>query len=160
MDVQTEKQRVDSVGIYPLGISLDPETVHRFYTDNFIQRTLAMLAGESVLGQQLVRVSTSGAIHTVQSGSAIESYDTIDGNAPDAYGAAHRLTISDFASYWTLFVENNDAEIQFMNGDSGVWFDSLVLKPGYSSFQINTSACQIRNRTPGSVAVYQMIGWK
>jgi hypothetical protein len=110
-------------------------------------------------GQKPINASSSGALHVAQSGSALETYALKDGTAADAYNSTNKLEIADFASYWTVYVENNPALISFEVGDTGVWLDDIRVSEGYSVYNINTHSVRIKNRNAGSNAVFQLIGW-
>lgn len=158
MEIENYPQRVENVNLYPPELELDPSSVRRLYLDNTIQRSLALISAIAADGQHVLACTPTGELKTVSSGSGYTEYDSLAGSAPDAYNSTHTLTFS--GSHWTILVETNEAEIHFRNAVDTAYLDSIPLTLGYHCFDFSSSSIQIKNRVPGSVADYTIIGWR
>lgn len=138
-------------------ILFDPPRVERYYTDNFVQRTLAHLVAKASSGSVILKCNSAGELVVATTGAAYEDNDTKAGNAPDTYTTI--LTFDKIVSRVDIWVYNNI--MNFIRSPDGVrWGDDIEIPADSSySFDASTHSIKIKNETAGDVARYIVVGW-
>jgi hypothetical protein len=141
------------------GSNYDPKYIQKFFISNILSRIFAYLFGWDYEANRPVKLScTSDGLLKVSATAGVNEHNiTFSGNAPDTYGTPHDF--GRIVRVVDVVVRNNDAVIQ-RSLDGVVWDDEITVwtDSGYS-FDCNTRYVRIKNKTAGSTAVYQFVGW-
>lgn len=142
------------------GGNFDPKYLRKFFTSNIVQRVFSYLFGWDYI--QGIPVKLQATPEGLLRVSALPVYfsinETFSGNAPDSYGTP--LTFAGIVQHVDIWVMNNDAVIQ-RSIDGSTWQSEItVYRDSYYGFDASTIAIRIRNRVAGSVAQYQIVGWR
>lgn len=138
-------------------LTLDPKKPTRYYVSNIFQRVFSALFGW--YGKELKRIkcTSAGELRVATTGAPVSNNDTHSGNAPDTYGTP--IQFDDVAIRVDIFVFDNPAIIK-RTPDGTTWNDEIEI-PANSMYSIDASthSINIRNKTAGSIARYQIVGW-
>jgi hypothetical protein len=141
------------------GISLDPQYIQKFFVSNILSRIMAYLFGWDYIANRPVKLQcSSDGLLKVQATAGVNEHNiTFSGNAPDTYGTP--LDFGRIVRTVDVAISNYDA-VMCRSLDNVVYDDEFtVFKDMIYSFDCNTRYIKIKNRTAGSVAVYQIVGW-
>lgn len=138
-------------------IQFDPKHLQRFFTSNVIRRTIShsfVWTGKLWVRQ---KGTSAGAIVTAPIGTGFEHNDRYTGNAPDAYGTA--IAFDSIASRVDLWIWDKAALIK-RSVDGVLFEDEIELSAdSFYSFDCSTHSINIKNKTGGQTARYQIVGW-
>lgn len=139
-------------------LTYDPPKLSKFISSNIITRTFAHLFARSIDGIKYLACTTAGILKVAVQGSGYEHNDVKSGTAGDAY-LGSPLAFDGVASTVDIYIETNDAIVK--RSVDGVSFDDEFWVPAGAVVSIDsvTHSINIKNRTPGSNAGYQIIGW-
>jgi len=137
-------------------LAFEPEHVRNFFTTNIFTRTLAHLVGWTGKRAKMLRCTQAGELKTAPTSTGIEHNDTKSGDAPNAYGAA--IEFDQVASRLDIFIFDNPATFK-RSLDGATFEDEIEVPAGFYSVDCVTTSFNIENKTPDSVARYQVIGW-
>jgi len=151
-----EVQRIEDNGFLE-NFTFIPQFVTRWFVDNIITRSIAHLVAWSEAGAKRLLCTTAGILKVAPVGTGFEHNDTHAGNAPDAYGTA--ITFDSIASRVDIWIFDNDSIVK--RSKDGITFDDEVEVPADLLYSVDctTTSINIKNKTGGSVARYQIIGW-
>lgn len=152
-------QHVEINGLFPSELQLDPPFLRRLYLDNILRRSLSLTSAMSTAGQKLLVATPAGILKVAITGAGFEAYEVDSTTAADAYNATNTLTPASLSSRWDILVETHDAIVHWRNLGDTAYVDDIILPIGAYSFDIASVGIQWRNRTPGSNAVVQVVGW-
>jgi len=139
-----------------LDAELEPEYVREFFTDNLFRKTLAFLVGRASKEAKILRCTEGGVQKVASVGAGLEFNDTKSGTAPDDYGAA--IQFDEVVSVIDIFIW--DYPVIFKRTHDGLTYgDEFELDPGQYRFEVSTHSFNIKNKTAGLTARYQVIGW-
>lgn len=88
-------------------------------------------------------------------GAAHGTYAADNGDAPDAFGAAHTFETPDPMRRVEILIEDNTAIVQFKDSDSN-WGDDVKLVPGGHTRTLDGRGVRIKNETAGQTAAYNI----
>ncbi|MBA7550806.1 hypothetical protein ES705_43331 [subsurface metagenome] len=153
----TPEERVQKVKEHLLeDLEFEPERVRNFFVSNIFSRVFSHLVGWTGKRARLLRCTQAGELKTAPTSTGIEYHDTKSGNAPDEYDAV--IEFDQVASRLDIFIFDNPAYIKrYLVAGSD--FDDIEVPVGFYSIDAVTYGFQIKNKTPTSVARYQVIGW-
>lgn len=155
-DLKQIYQRLKSENLFEI-LELDPKYVPWMYTSNFIQRALARCVGQGPYGPVPIRCNEDGSLYVAGLGGGYTQNETKKGNAPDAYGTA--IAFKAAMGRIDLFVFDQPAIIK-RTRDGVTWDDEIeVWKDSFYSFDCKTLQFNVKNKTAGLTARYQVIGW-
>jgi len=138
-------------------LDFDPPQPVRFYISNIFQRTFARLIGFFGKIPKRIQCTSAGILKVAPTGTGFDDNDTKSGNAPDTYGSA--LVFDKICSRIDVWIWNNDAIIK-RTKDGVTWDDEIEIPANtYYSFDCTTHSINIKNKTGGSIARYQIVGW-
>lgn len=132
MDV-TQHLREDFRG----GLRQVPGEVRRWYTNNFVQRTIAYLMGWKPDGTPAkLQLAADGSLKvSIITLGSYESYES-DNGSTTADPADNTIDISLGASRLDLFIASADAWLAFKKPD-GTWGDRIYLTAGWHSIDFS-----------------------
>ena len=138
-------------------IGFDPQYVERFFVNNLVTRTLAHLVGQGRNKGIQVRATEGGALIVAPTATAIEDNEvfthTFVNDDPKIETFDHVVARVDM-TIWTnpvLFRHSPDGTRW------GAWIE--VNADCAYSFDCNVKKIEIKNKTAGSNARYQIVGW-
>lgn len=135
----------------------EPEQPYVYFLSNVITRVFAHLHARSTTGVKKLVCTEAGVLKTAPTGTGFEYNDVWSGSAPDAYGTAK--TFDSVASRVDVFTWDNSAIIK-RSLDGTVYQDEIEVPANfYYSFDGSTHSINIKNKTAGAVARFQIIGW-
>jgi len=152
-------QRVKTRGFFPSDLTLEPTTIDEIYLNNVFTRTLSLGTLWTSQGQVLWRGTLSGEAKVKVVGTGYERYEVKTGTAPDTYNTTDLLRPAYRSSIWDILIESNDAIVSFRNPEDTGYMGDIILPVGVYSIDINTTECRIKNRSTGSNATYQIVGY-
>jgi len=157
-DIKTEEIWQNLIEQLNSDINTDPKQVQRFFINNIVQRVFAYLyAFETLSGfPKKLTCTSDGCLRVASIGSGYEHNITFSGDASDDYT---ELDFGRRVSRIDMWIDNYDAVIT-RSVDGVVYDDEIVIKANtFYSFDCVTSKIKIKNRTSGSNASYQIVGW-
>ena len=137
-------------------LDFEPEKIRNYYTTTIFQRALAHIVGWTGTKAKMLRCTAAGELKTAPTSTGIEHNDTKPGDAPDAYGAMQTFDL--VASRLDIFIWDNPAIFK-RSLDGATYDDEIEVPAGFYSVDAVTAGFTIKNKTPTSVARYQVIGW-
>jgi hypothetical protein len=138
-------------------VDYDPPRPLRFFIDNLFRRVLAHLVGYTGRTSVRLRCTSAGELKVATVGAGYEYNDTKSGNAPNTYGAA--IQFDKTVSRVDIWIWDN-AAIFKRTSDGLVWNDEIEIPANTTfHFDASTHSFNIKNKTAGSVARYQVVGW-
>ena len=137
-------------------LAFEPERVRNFFTSNIFTRTLAHLVGWTGKRAKLLRCTQAGELKTAPTSTGIEHNDVKSGDAPDDYAAA--IEFDQVASRLDVLIFDSPAMFK-RSLDGSVFEDEIEVPVGFYSVDCVTHSFNIKNKTPLSVARYQVVGW-
>ena len=150
-------QKLDEFSLPEKDVSFIPKTIRNFFIENIIKRAFVYLFGYD--GHKFVRLkcTSAGALKTAPLGTGFEHNDTKKGTASDDYGSD--ILFDSIVSRVDVFIWDNDAIIKRINAD-GNYEDEIEIPAGTMySFDCSTKGFNIKNKTAGQNARYQVVGW-
>ncbi len=149
------KQKVRTVLIPEIGLSLEPEFLKEYDVDGNFTRALAHLVGQTGSRSIMIRATSDGRLHVASAGVSFEWYEVEAGNAPDAWAAPQTFEYAAAVLVTDISIETFEAEISFINA-AGVWGDAKRIPVGISSIDFVNYGVRIRNRVALSVAAFEL----
>jgi len=159
MPVRVEEEYQELVEQLSTALNLEPAFVRKFFTSNVVQRVLSyLLAWDIYSGQPVKLVATPDGRLKVESVAVLfANNDTKTGTAPDDWGTP--LVFDQVASRVDIWVFNNPMLFR-RSVDGSVWQDPIELQANsFYSFDGVTYSIQVKNKTAGQSATYQIVGW-
>ena len=138
-----------------LDAEVSPRFLEQFFTDNLFRKSLAYLVAVATKHSKLLRCTEGGVLKVASVGAGLEFNDVKSGNAADAYGTA--IAFDEIASVIEIWIWDNSAIFKRTH-DGTTWGDEIELDPGVYRYEIVTHSFNIKNKTAGAVARYQVIG--
>lgn len=137
-------------------LEFEPPHPKKIFTPNIVHRTLAWLVGW--YGKDLIRVqvTSDGALKTAEAGLAIEHNETFAGTGSDTDVESAFTTTSPVIDVFVW-----DFPAIFKRSNNGTTYDSDIEIPAGTmySFDCRTKSTKIKNKTAGSNARWQIVGW-
>ena len=137
------------------GISFTPRDVMESDVETDFGRSLSHVVAQGPRGSVALICTTDGRLHVATAGSACEVYAVENGNAPNAYDAPNTFIFADAQYVTDIFIETNEATIQFRNA-AGAWGDDKALPLGIASLDFVHYGIRIQNRVPAAIAAYEI----
>lgn len=135
-------------------LDFDPKQQSRFFTSNVIIRTFAHLFGKSGDDSVPVKVTPGGGLVTATSGPAIQSYETWALTFPD--DVADVLAPATNGVRTDFWIWDHPVLIR-ISSDGTTWGSWFELSAGtFHSIDFSTHTIEIKNKTAGSNARYQV----
>ncbi|MBA7642920.1 hypothetical protein ES703_50629 [subsurface metagenome] len=153
----TPEERVQKVKEHLLeDLEFEPEQVRNFFVTNLFQRAFSHLVGWTGKKSLMLRCTSAGEIKTALTTTGIEDYTRWIGGSPDNWSTAYGWP--QVASRLDIFIWNYPVLIKIKKADetSG---DDLEIPVGFYSVDIRNLGFQIKNKTPGETATFQVVGW-
>jgi hypothetical protein len=141
------------------GAQFEPRYAQRYYIDNILKRVFAYIFGWDYINNVPVRLKANqdGTLRVSSVSIPFSVNDTKSGNAPDTYETP--LTFDQDCGEVDVFIFDNAALIQ-RSTDGTTWQDEIEIPANTMySFSATTRAIRIKNKTAGSTARYQIVGW-
>jgi hypothetical protein len=137
-----------------------PSQVERFFTDNYVSRTLSYLVGfDEDLRARVIKTTQSGELKVAITASGFETYDVFNGTTQDDYDSTTTYIFGQAYSRFDILIEDNDAIISF-GYKGGTWGKDIILPVGYHSIDITAYGIRVKSRTAGSPATYQIVVYR
>lgn len=148
-------QNLRSIIIPEIGLNLDPPTIREIHVATDFIRAISHLAAKGTTTAVMLRCTTAGALHVAGTGTANEIYACEEGTAADSYTAPNTYAFTNAVNVIDILIETFGALVSFQDSGS-LWGDDKRIPVGFFSFDLVANGIKIRNRTPGSNAVYQV----
>ena len=148
------KQKVRTVLIPELGLTLEPSFINEFEISTEFSRTLSHLVAQTGSRSIILKATSDGRLLVATAGGAFEVYDVENGTAANAFNAGNTYDKTDAFYVTDILIETNPGIISFrdVNGNYGV---EKRVPVGFTSIDLVHYGMRIRNRTAGSNAVYE-----
>ncbi|HDY88592.1 MAG TPA: hypothetical protein ENH82_10860 [bacterium] len=150
----TDKQKIRTVLIPEIGLTLEPEFINEFEVTTIFSRSLAHVVGQTGNRSIMIKATSDGRLLVAAAGTSMEIYNVEAGTAPDAFNAGSTYDQADAIFTTDILVETFAAEISFRNL-AGVWGNNKIIPVGLASIDFIHYGIRIENRVPGSAAVYE-----
>ena len=137
-------------------LDFEPGRVRNFFVSNIFSRVFSHLVGWTGKRARMLRCTQAGELKTAPTSTGIEHNDVKAGNAPDTYGSA--IEFDQVASRLDVFIFDNPATFK-RSLDGTTFEDEIEVPAGFYSVDCVTHSFNIQNKTGGSVARYQVVGW-
>lgn len=147
-------QKVKTILIPESGLELEPRDVVEAEVSTDFTRTFAHLVGKGAGSGILLRCTSDGRLLVATTGIAYETYETEEGTALDAFDALHTYDQTEAQYVTDILVETHPAIVAFRDVN-GAYGDEKRVTVGFTSIDLIHYGMRIRNRTPGSDAVYE-----
>lgn len=152
-------QKIKTILIPEIGLTLDPSDVEQAEVSTDFSRTFSHLVGKAANAGVLIRSTPDGRLYVASAGVSYEVYAVENGNAPDAYNAGSTFEFADPQYVTDLLIETFDATISFRN-QAHVWGDDKAIPVGFTSIDFIHYGVRIQNRVALSVAVYEITTYR
>lgn len=147
-------QKIRTILIPELGLSLEPDSVIESVVSTNFTRTIAHLVGMSPAGPVILTCTTDGRLHEATAGTTYEFYTVEDGTAADAFSGPNTYDQA-IAHYVTdMLIETHPAIVAFRDL-AGNYGDEKTVPVGFMSIDLLHYGMRIRNRNAGFNAVYE-----
>ena len=153
------KQKIRTVLLPEIGLSVEPEFVNEAEIETDFIRAITHIAGQTGQRSILIKATSDGRLLVAASGSSLEIYTVDTGNAPDAYNGGSTFESAEALYTTDILVETFDATISFRNA-AGVWGDDKSLLVGFASIDFMHYGIRIQNRVALSVSVYEITTYR
>ncbi len=150
----SSKQKIRTVLIPEIGLTLEPEFIDEFEVSTEFIRSLSHVVGQTGNRSIIIKATSDGRLLVAAAGTSMEIYHVEDGNAPNAYNAGSTYEQADAIYTTDILVEDFAAEISFRNL-AGIWGDDKTIPVGLASIDFIHYGIRIQNRVAASVAVYE-----
>jgi len=147
-------QKIRTVLIPELGLTLEPEFLKEFEVDSKFTRTLSHIVAQTGSRAIMIRATSDGRLHVASAGVSFEWYAVEAGNAPDAYAGPTTYEYADAVLVTDISIETFEAEISFRNA-AGIWGDDKRIPVGITSIDFVHYGARIQNRVALSVAAFE-----
>jgi hypothetical protein len=138
-------------------LELVPRDTHELYLGGVVNRVMAWLCGWCDKKPVRLQATAGGILKVTTTGVGYEYNDTWAATAADAYGAAK--TFDQVASRVDVFLFDNPAIIK-RSRDGTTYQDEVeLIAPGVYCYDATTVSINIKNKTAGSNARFQIVGW-
>ena len=134
---------------------MEPRDVMESEIATDFDRSLSHIIGRGPHGQVALRCTSDGRLHVATAGSASEIYAVENGVAPDAYDGLNTFVFADAQYITDIFIEANEATIQFRNA-AHVWGADKAIPLGMASIDFVHYGIRIQNRVALAVATYEI----
>ena len=143
--------------VFAEDIEFDPEAVQRFFVNNLVQRTLAHLVGQGKKKGIPIRATEAGALVVAMTGLAFE--DSKVSSATFTDDDADQIVYTHVVSRIDVTIWTNPVLMR-LSPDGTRWGD-WIERNADSEYSLDcaVSKLEIKNKTPGSNARYQLVGW-
>lgn len=139
------------------GLTLDPKHVRDLFISNIVMRTYSRVVGQGPYNPVPIKCNEDGYLYVAGLGGGYTRNETKSGTAADAYGAA--VAFSEAMGRIDLIIFDNPAVFK-RTRDNVVWDDEIELfADAFYSFDATTLQFNIKNKTAGLNARYQVVGW-
>lgn len=153
------KLQLRNLHLIPGELNPVPEFPDDLFIDTLFKPTITLLYGINDADPKLIGATTENCLKAASYGSGYHTYEQKTGTAPDTYNSTHQINTTVLFHKADVLVETNDAEIAFENSVTGFDGDSIIVPVGFYSVEFVADKIQIKNRTAGSAATYQMVVW-
>lgn len=137
-----------------------PDRIKRWYTNNFIQRSLSYLVAFTENKKAIVlKCTADGKLKVAPSGSGLTLYEVVSGTCVDAYAGGQTHAFADNNSYIDILVETFGVTMSVMQ-ENGAWGDDIALPVGEHDYSFVTKGVKFKNRTAGSNGVYEVVAMR
>lgn len=154
------EQKIKQVTLKNEDLKLSPEYTREAFTSNKFGRVLSLLEGWTGDRVKFLRCTIGGVLKTAPMGSGLEEYKPVAATLSDN-NFAEGIRDNDIPyARWDFLIETHDAIIEFRNKVNTDWGDEIALTTGWHSIDIVSNGVQIKNRTGGSNAKYQIVGYR
>lgn len=157
-EIESKEVCQQVANVYQLeDLSLVPADTHELYLGGVVNRVMAWLVGWCGLKPTRLQCTSAGVLKVATTGTGFSHNDTWAATAADAYGTAK--TFDQVASRVDIFLFDNPAIIK--RSIDGVTYDDEIelIAPGVYSYDGTTTSINVKNKTAGSNARFQIIGW-
>jgi hypothetical protein len=159
MLIRIEEEYQEIIEQLSAGLNFDPAYVRKFFTSNIVQRVLAYLFGFNKYTGLPVKLKcdSEGVLYVNARTMLFQNNITKTGIASDTW--SYPITFDQICGRVDIWIWDNPALIQ-RSVDGATWQDTIELGANsFYSFDANTLAIRIMNKTAGYNARYQIIGW-
>jgi len=138
-------------------LNLDPRKPIRFFIHNIIRRCFSFLFGWYGKKPVRLKATAAGELVVATTGTGYNHNQTKSGTAADTYGTD--ITFTNTCSRVDVWVWDNPAIIK-RSADGITYDDEIEISANsFYSFDCSTKMMNIKNKTAGSNARYQFVGW-
>jgi len=148
-------QKLRSALIPEIGLNLDPEFVQEIEISTDMQRTISHLAARTGQRSIALRATSDGRLLVAAAGTAMEIYEVIADDAPDAYPDPPDYNRDDAVYVTDILIENFDAVVSFRNSE-GDYGNDKIIPVGFMSIDLIHYGIRIENRVALSVAAFEI----
>lgn len=142
--------------LFPYDLRPAPAGVRRWFTRNILEYTLSLLQGWTGKRPVLLAANEMGHLKVAVASTAYTCQLVVAGTAGDAYGID--IVLARLTSRLDVFIWDNT--VMFKRSSDGItWCPEYEIPPGCYTMDTLTKAFNIRNKTAGAVARYQVIGY-
>ena len=152
--MQISKQKIRTVLIPELGLTLEPEFISESEVATEFIRSLSHVVGQTGDRSIIIRATSDGRLLVAAAGTSMEIYHVESGNAPDAYDAPNTFIQANAIYTTDILIEDFAAQISFRNL-AGIWGNDKIIPVGFGSIDFIHYGIRIQNRLPLSVAAYE-----
>jgi hypothetical protein len=159
MPVRIEEEVQEVVEQLSSDLNLDPAFVRKFFTRNVVERVFSyLLAWDKYLNlPRRLKCDSEGYLYVNSRSVQYQYNDVKSGTASDNWSAP--ITFDQVCGRVDVMVFDNDMLLQ-RSVDGSTWQDTIELPANmFYSFDANTLAIRVMNKTAGANARYQIIGW-
>lgn len=148
-------QKVKTVLIPELGLSLSPEFIEQSIVTPDFSRVFAHLVGKADARGILIRATSDGSLRVVSAGVPFEAYLVFSGTGNAAYIAANIKEYTVAYNVTDFLIETHPAKISFRTLQ-GTWLLDKILPVGYHSIDFIHYGVKIKNRSGSNNVAYEI----
>lgn len=154
MTDKLEYQEIRALGLFPASLSLKHPDTQVVLLDNYMRRSLSMIAGIDNQYGYVAKVDSNESLRIHAYGTGFKNIAVKTGTAPASYDGSEEIDDGNIYHRWDILVESEQAEISFEMEDGSNSGD-IPLVVGSHSILFTSPKCRIqkRNTTAGTYTI-------
>ena len=158
MPDKLEYQEIRARGMFPASLDLRHPDTQVVLLDNYMRRSMSMIAGIYQNQGYVARVDDSESLRIHAYGTGFRTVAVKAGTAPATYDGTEEIDDGNTYHRWDILIETEQAEISFLMED-GTDSGDIPLLVGAYSILFTSARCRIQKRG-ATAGTYTIVAYR